>query len=139
MSELDRSDSCLKLFSLPTCSLQNTESDGMEIPDPACEEGIEFLEKYFKDKSYCFGFYPTKADALIWEKLKKPPSEKYENLSRWYRHIASYGSERNIFPKSDIELLFNKKEKEAKKPSEVKRKDYRTFKIIILLLIPSFC
>ena len=120
MSELDRSDSCLKLFSLPNCSLQNTESDGMEIPDPACEEGIEFLEKYFKDKSYCFGFYPTKADALIWEELKKPPSEKYENLSRWYRHIASYGSERNIFPKSDIGLLFNKKEKEAKKPSEVK-------------------
>ena len=94
----------------------------MEIPDLACEEGLDFLEKYFKDKSYCFGFHPTKADALIWEELKKAPSEKYENLLRWYRHIASYGSERNIFPKSEIDLLFNKKEKEAKKPSEVKVK-----------------
>ena len=94
----------------------------MELPDLTCEEGVEFLEQYFKDKSYCFGFHPTKADALIWEELKKAPSEKYENLLRWYRHIASYGSERNIFPKSEIDLLFHKKEKEAKKPSEVKVK-----------------
>ena len=114
------------IFSVNTSSLQNTERDRMEIPDLTCEEGLEFLEKHFKDKSYCFGFHPTKADALLWEELKKAPSEKQENLLRWYRHIASYGSERNLFPKSDIDLLFNKKEKEAKKPSEVKRKDYRT-------------
>ena len=121
-----RSSQILMIFSVNTSSLQNTERDGMEIPDLTCEEGLEFLEKHFKDKSYCFGFHPTKADALLWEELKKAPSEKQENLLRWYRHIASYGSERNLFPKSDIDLLFNKKEKEAKKPSEVKRKDYRT-------------
>ena len=92
----------------------------MDIPDLSSEEGLDFLDKYLKDKSYCFGFSPSKADSLIWEELKKAPCEKYENLLRWYRHISSYGSERKVFPNSDIELRFIKKEKEAVKPSEVK-------------------
>ena len=93
----------------------------MDIPDLSSEEGLDFLDKYLKDKSYCFGFSPSKADSLIWEELKKAPGEKYENLLRWYRHISSYGSERNVFPNSDIELRFIKREKEAVKPSEVNR------------------
>ena len=96
----------------------------MEIPDLSTEEGLDFLDKYFKDKSYCFGFNPSKADALIWDELRKAPSEKHENLLRWYKHIGSYGSERNVFPNpnNDIELHFAKKEKEAKKPAEVKQR-----------------
>ena len=78
----------------------------MEIPDLSKEEGLNFLDTYLKDKSYMGGYHPTKADISVWDKLKKCPSDKYENVFRWYNHIHSYGSERNSFPNSDIEIKF---------------------------------
>ena len=71
------------------------------------EEGLNFLDTYLKDKSYIGGYHPTKADISVWDKLRKCPSDKYENVFRWYNHIHSYGSERNSFPNSEIEIKFS--------------------------------
>lgn len=78
----------------------------MEIPDLSKEEGLVFLNNHLKDKSFIGGFKPSKADVSVWEKLKKCPSEQYENVHRWHNQISSYGSERNTFPASDIAIKF---------------------------------
>ena len=78
----------------------------MEIPDLSKEEGLVFLNNHLKDKSFIGGFKPSKADVAVWEKLKKCPSEQYENVHRWHNQITSYGSERNTFPVSDIAIKF---------------------------------
>ena len=78
----------------------------MEIPDLSKEEGLSFLNTYLKDKSYIGGYHATKADVSVWDKLRKCPSDQYENVFRWYNHIHSYGSERNSLPNSDIEIKF---------------------------------
>ena len=78
----------------------------MEIPDLSKGEGLAFLNSHLKDKSFIGGFNPSKADVSVWEKLKKCPSEEYENVHRWYNQISSYGSERSTFPSSDIAIKF---------------------------------
>ena len=78
----------------------------MEIPDVSKEEGLRFLDLHLKDKSYIGGFLPSRADTLVWDKLKKCPSEHFENVFRWYKHFTSYGSERNSLPQCDIEITF---------------------------------
>ena len=78
----------------------------MEIPDLSKEEGLSFLNTYLKDKSYIGGYHATKADVSVWDKLRKCPSDQYENVFRWYNHIHSYGSERNSLPNSEIEIKF---------------------------------
>jgi len=83
----------------------------MEIPDLATSEGAQFLDTYLKDRSYVGGFHPSQADAQVWGKLQGAPSEKFENLLRWYNNISSYGQDKKSFPSSDIELKFTQTEK----------------------------
>ena len=45
----------------------------MEIPDLQSEEGEKFLDNFLKDKSYIAGYEPSKADILVWEKIKAGP------------------------------------------------------------------
>jgi len=79
----------------------------MEIPDLQSEEGEKFLDNFLKDKSYIAGYEPSKADILVWEKIKKCPSDKYDNLHRWFIQISSFDSnEKKVLPSSDLELKF---------------------------------
>ena len=78
----------------------------MEIPDISKEEGLTFLDNHLKDKSYIGGYNPSKADTLVWDKLKKCPCDKFENVFRWYKHFATFGAERNSLPPSDVEISF---------------------------------
>ena len=87
----------------------------MEIPDLSKEEGLTFLNHYLQDKSFIEGFNPSKADTLVLDKIKSCPSEKFENLYRWYKQISSFDSaEKKQLPNCDIELKFS--EQQDKKP-----------------------
>ena len=83
----------------------------MEIPDLSSVEGAQFLDNHLKDRSYITGFNPTQADTQVWGKMQGPPSDKFENLSRWYTNISSYEQDKKSFPPSDIELKFAQVEK----------------------------
>lgn len=78
----------------------------MEIPDLTKEEGLRFIDTHLKDKSYIGGYNPSKADTLVWDKLKKCPCDNFENVYRWYKHFATFGAERNSLPPSDVEIIF---------------------------------
>ena len=78
----------------------------MEIPDLSKDEGLEYLNNYLSDKSFMDGYKASKADVLVWEKLRKRPTDKYENIVRWFSLISSYGAERNILPSSDLSIKF---------------------------------
>ena len=78
----------------------------MEIPDLSKDEGLEYLNNYLSDKSFMDGYKASKADVLVWEKLRKRPTDKYENIERWFSLISSYGAERNILPSSDLSIKF---------------------------------
>jgi len=83
----------------------------MEIPDLSSSEGAQFLDNYLKDRSYIAGFHPSQADTQVWGKLQGSPSEKFENLCRWYNNITSYGQDKKSFPSSDLEIKFAQTEK----------------------------
>lgn len=63
------------------------------------------LDSYLTEKSYLSGYSPTLVDTEVFRILKTcPPSEKYPNAARWYRHISSYGNEKHSFEKSNDDL-----------------------------------
>ena len=92
----------------------------MEIPDLSTEEGQIFLNNYLRDKSFIEGFNPSKADALVLDKIKSCPSEKLENLYRWYKQISSFDSaEKKQLPNCEIGLKFYEKQQAQDKKPEV--------------------
>jgi len=83
----------------------------MELPDLGSNEGLQFLDEYLKDKSYISGFHPSQADTQVWGKLQGTPSDIYQNLTRWYNNISSYGQDKKGFPSCDLVLKFAQTDK----------------------------
>ena len=83
----------------------------MELPDLLTEEGAQYLDNHFKDHSFVCGHSPSQGDTAVWTRLQCPPSPALENLSRWYRNIASYGTEIKSFPATDVKISFAKPDK----------------------------
>lgn len=76
----------------------------MDIPDPNSSEGQAFLNDLFLESSFVDGFCATLADAELFKSFTRPPGANYENLVRWYNHIASFGNERKNLPGSQLKL-----------------------------------
>ena len=73
----------------------------MDIPDPKTEEGQHFLNQFLVDKSFLTGFSPCQADVEVFQCLAgQRPTEKHENLLRWYNNIDSFGAERKQLPQN---------------------------------------
>jgi elongation factor 1-beta len=52
------------------------------------------FNKYLTDYSYVEGYTLSNEDFSSFDSLSSPPdSKKYQNVSRWYRHIASFSEE----------------------------------------------
>jgi len=51
------------------------------------------FNKYLTDYSYVEGYTPSNEDFSSFDSLSSPPDNKYQNVSRWYRHIASFSQE----------------------------------------------
>ena len=83
----------------------------MELPDLGSNEGLQFLDEYLKDKSYISGFHPSQADTQVWGKLQGTPSDIYQNLTRWYNNISSYGQDKKGLPSCDLVLKFAQSDK----------------------------
>lgn len=56
------------------------------------------LNDHFLVNSYVEGFTASQADTVLFDRFTEPPSQHLHNLHRWYKHIASFGCEKNIFP-----------------------------------------
>ncbi|XP_071548312.1 tryptophan--tRNA ligase, cytoplasmic isoform X4 [Panulirus ornatus] len=65
---------------------------------PISREEEEALNDYFLDNSYVEGFVTSQADATLFDLFIVTPSQDLYNLHRWYKHIASFGSDRLKFP-----------------------------------------
>lgn len=70
------------------------------------------LDKVLLEQSYITGFLPTCADLLLYTHISESQDierlEKYMNISRWYRHIASFTNKElgplNILNRGDINI-----------------------------------
>jgi len=51
------------------------------------------FNKYLTDYSYVEGYTPSNEDFSSFDSLSSPPDSKYQNVSRWYKHIASFSQE----------------------------------------------
>jgi len=61
-------------------------------------EGQKALNQFLEDKSYIDGFQPSQADVVVFDSLSGAPSADLHHAVRWYKHIASYGAEKNALP-----------------------------------------
>lgn len=65
---------------------------------PISREEEEALNDYFLNNSYVEGFVTSQADTTLFDLFIVTPSQDLYNLHRWYKHIASFGSDRLKFP-----------------------------------------
>ncbi|CAL8098504.1 unnamed protein product [Calicophoron daubneyi] len=70
----------------------------MGFGDLTSESGLSALNDYLLSRSYIEGYQPSQADVSIFNAVGKKPADKYDNVVRWYSHIASYGDEMKSFP-----------------------------------------
>jgi elongation factor 1-beta len=65
-------------------------------------DGLAALNVFFASRSYMIGFAPSQADVALFGAFgKAPDANKYANLARYYKHIASFSdAERAAFPDS---------------------------------------
>jgi len=70
----------------------------MGFTDFKKDEDLKNLNTYLLDKSYVEGCLPSQSDAVVFGALKDINHAKYENIVRWYKHIASWSeAERQRF------------------------------------------
>lgn len=63
------------------------------------ESRLAAVDAHLANRSYIVGYQPSQADTTVYKALcgHSLPSE-FLHLTRWYRHISSYGSEVEKFP-----------------------------------------
>ena len=62
------------------------------------DASLGHINTHMADRSYVQGYQPSQADTVLFESLGSQPQSSYIHLSRWYRHISSYGKDRSMFP-----------------------------------------
>ncbi|KAL4786064.1 hypothetical protein BJX76DRAFT_355476 [Aspergillus varians] len=66
----------------------------MGFTDFVSEAGLSIANTFFGSRSYVVGQAPSQADAVTFKAFSgAPDAEKYPNVARWYKHIASYEAE----------------------------------------------
>ena len=85
----------------------------MRFDDINSRDGLQALNSYLQDKRYIEGFVPSQADTVVFEALSGAPSTFYSHVLRWYKHITSYGNEKDTFPgqKKELTLILMEIEK----------------------------
>ena len=68
--------------------------------------GVKELNEFLSDKSYINGYSASQTDTQIFKKLGTCPSDIFPHVCRWYRHIESFGKERENFPSN----IYSKKD-----------------------------
>ncbi|CAL4066455.1 unnamed protein product, partial [Meganyctiphanes norvegica] len=62
---------------------------------------FETLDKLLEHQSYVGGHVPTQQDTRNFRAIKSEPPSNYPHLTRWYRHLSSFGPEVNSFPQDN--------------------------------------
>uniref|UniRef100_A0A3Q0KDY8 Elongation factor 1-beta, putative n=1 Tax=Schistosoma mansoni TaxID=6183 RepID=A0A3Q0KDY8_SCHMA len=70
----------------------------IDFGDLKTASSLKKLDDYLLTRSYISGFQPTQADVSTFIALEKSSLSDFGNISRWYRHIDSFGAERKKFP-----------------------------------------
>ncbi|CAH8578780.1 unnamed protein product [Schistosoma rodhaini] len=70
----------------------------IDFGDLKTASALKKLDDYLLTRSYISGFQPTQADVSTFIALEKSSLSDFGNISRWYRHIDSFGAERKKFP-----------------------------------------
>ncbi|ODM16929.1 Elongation factor 1-beta [Aspergillus cristatus] len=71
----------------------------MGFTDFVSEAGLSLANTFFNNRSYVVGTAPSQADVVTFKAFSgAPDAEKYPNVARWYKHIASYESEFSNLP-----------------------------------------
>ncbi|KAL4917636.1 hypothetical protein BDW62DRAFT_183548 [Aspergillus aurantiobrunneus] len=66
----------------------------MGFTDFVSEAGLSIANTFFESRSYVVGTSPSQADVVTFKAFSgAPDAEKYPNVARWYKHIASYEAE----------------------------------------------
>ncbi|XP_024390357.1 elongation factor 1-delta [Physcomitrium patens] len=58
-----------------------------QFDDLSTPEGLKMLDQYLFTRSYISGYQVSGDDFAVFAKVKSVPSE-YQNLARWYKHVA---------------------------------------------------
>ena len=74
------------------------------IPDPNCAAGLDFLQDYFRTRSYVSGFSASQDDSALFRAFRRGEPQlshdndshdsndshgSYDNVVRWYRHLKA--------------------------------------------------
>ncbi|KAL4872763.1 hypothetical protein BDV12DRAFT_161476 [Aspergillus spectabilis] len=71
----------------------------MGFTDFVSDAGLTIANTFFASRSYVVGHEPSQADVVSFKAFSSAPdAEKYPNVARWYKHIASYESEFSSLP-----------------------------------------
>ncbi|KAL5336960.1 hypothetical protein BJX70DRAFT_400138 [Aspergillus crustosus] len=71
----------------------------MGFTDFVSDAGLTIANTFFASRSYVVGHAPSQADVVSFKAFSSAPdAEKYPNVARWYKHIASYDSEFSSLP-----------------------------------------
>ncbi|KAL2818283.1 hypothetical protein BJX63DRAFT_383876 [Aspergillus granulosus] len=71
----------------------------MGFTDFVSDAGLTIANTFFASRSYVVGHTPSQADVVTFKAFSSAPdAEKYPNVARWYKHIASYEAEFSSFP-----------------------------------------
>lgn len=92
----------------------------MKFPDLSSDPGLQLLDKHLLENSFVVGFSPSQADITVYKVLTETNVTKYENISRWYKNIKSFGDECKQFPLSDVQIEVEMTEKPASGKKELK-------------------
>lgn len=73
----------------------------MNFGDLSTAEGLKALDEHLSDRSYIDSFEPTQTDASVFQMIAfSKVSQSLPHLSRWYKHIQSFGSSVSKFAPS---------------------------------------
>ncbi|KAL2818961.1 hypothetical protein BDW59DRAFT_151689 [Aspergillus cavernicola] len=71
----------------------------MGFTDFISDAGLTIANTFFESRSYVVGHAPSQADVVTFKAFSSAPdAEKYPNVARWYKHIASYESDFPTLP-----------------------------------------
>ena len=85
----------------------------MKFPDLSKDEGLSLLDSHLLENSFMAGFEPTQADITVFKALRETNVIKYENITRWYNNIKSFGDDAKSLAASSIEIEIGKPEQAA--------------------------